>query len=295
MLVLDLSIALYRGISIGWEDYLPASILPIFSMCIGQFYRRFRPDEMIAKPFIFFSLFFFYTIFMSSFNSLLLPCLNPRIDPILQSIDYFIGFHWLDIARTFAQWPMVCEALKYVYQSSIFQIMGVVLLLGYFRKDRSLVNMFFTCIIGVTITISFWFVFPSSGPSSFVLQDVLPEEFPFVVNHVYGERMNDLFAHGMDLISPKQTLGLVSFPSFHTVMALMCVWYSRPLKWVFPVLLVFNIFMIPAVIIHGAHYLVDIIGGVITFTLAAFLTHSLVPKIDPTLKDHKNHKDVSLS
>ncbi len=51
--------------------------------------------------------------------------------------------------------------------------------------------------------------------------------------------METLLAHGPNLISPRDAKGLIGFPSYHAVLALLVVWYARDMKglrWVVAVL-----------------------------------------------------------
>ena len=65
--------------------------------------------------------------------------------------------------------------------------------------------------------------------------------------------------------------GLVTFPSFHTAAGVLfawALWSTRWLRW--PGLIV-NVLMIASVPIIGAHYLVDVFGGVVVAIASLYL------------------------
>jgi membrane-associated phospholipid phosphatase len=57
--------------------------------------------------------------------------------------------------------------------------------------------------------------------------------------------------------------GIVSFPSFHAVMAVLLIYSHRGLHWTFPAVLVINILMLISIPYCGDHYLIDVAGGLI--------------------------------
>ncbi|GAA2819015.1 PAP2 superfamily protein [Aminobacter aminovorans] len=70
-------------------------------------------------------------------------------------------------------------------------------------------------------------------------------------------------------VNSLQVTGLIGFPSFHTVLGLMALIVVWPYRIVRYFVLVLNVFLAPAILIHGGHNLVDMIAGVV-ITLAAW-------------------------
>jgi membrane-associated phospholipid phosphatase len=57
--------------------------------------------------------------------------------------------------------------------------------------------------------------------------------------------------------------GVVGFPSFHTVQALVLIWYARKLPFLRWIALTLNIAVVIATPIHGGHHLIDVFGGIV--------------------------------
>ena len=62
--------------------------------------------------------------------------------------------------------------------------------------------------------------------------------------------------------------GLISFPSFHTVSALLFTWALQTVPYVRWLALAINAMLIAATPIVGAHYFIDLVGGAIVALLA---------------------------
>jgi len=76
------------------------------------------------------------------------------------------------------------------------------------------------------------------------------------------------------VITPTNIKGIVAFPSFHTVMALVCIFYAWSFRFLKYIFLILNVLVIFAVPLHGGHHLVDIFGAVI-FTAIALVIAGL--------------------
>ena len=61
--------------------------------------------------------------------------------------------------------------------------------------------------------------------------------------------------------------GIVTFPSYHTVLGVLFPYMFRRHRWFLPVL-VLNVLLIGSVPTEGAHYVVDAIAGVIIAVVA---------------------------
>ena len=65
--------------------------------------------------------------------------------------------------------------------------------------------------------------------------------------------------------------GLISFPSFHTTVALLLTAGLRRERWLFPIACIVNGTMVISTISMGGHYLIDVLAGIIIAALASHL------------------------
>lgn len=277
VLAVDLVMIATSGQQVDWMGYVGGTVLSLVLIGLGLYYRTARNNEHIAVTFICTAIFLFFTIAGSVLNYLLLPVGDRAVDLQLVQIDSMLGFHWPDYVKWFEGHPLLAEALGFVYASSLFQLALVIICLGFSGKTDELYRFLCCGLIGVLASMGIWYVAPSFGTSVVYDIDALGlTSFTLVVGNEYGEALRQQALNGIEVLSPDNVLGLIAFPSVHILMAGMCAIYSRGLKYVFPVLLVLNIAMVPATILHGGHHLVDLVGGLSLFALCYFISRILV-------------------
>lgn len=91
------------------------------------------------------------------------------------------------------------------------------------------------------------------------------------VDGAYGEALVRMLRDGPGLIAPDNAKGLIGFPSYHAVLALLLIWHLRHvrgLRW--PVLAV-NVLVIFATPIEGGHHWVDVFAAVPIAALSVLL------------------------
>ncbi|SDU19856.1 phosphatase PAP2 family protein [Stappia sp. ES.058] len=273
----DAVLVAVRGAAIDWAGYAPLVSVGLGLLALGLFYRIRQRDRNIALAGVTAGLFILFTISVSVFNYLLLPVGPRRIDGLLMHIDGLMGYSWPDLVMAMSTMPTFGRALGFVYMSSLFQFVLLILTLGLSGRAAALHRFLLTGVLAVSLSILFWFAFPSSGPSAYfeIPADVI-SRLGMVVGPAYGEELNRLALDGVSLISPRDVLGLVAFPSVHLVMALMAVWFSYSVRPLFVLLALINLPMPLAVLLHGGHHLVDLFGGLAVFALSVALSGRLL-------------------
>jgi PAP2 superfamily len=281
---LDAALLAYKGIGFHFIGYASSAGIGLFAMAIGQLYRTVRQDEGISLATTSAGLFILFSLAGSVFNYCLLPIQFPRIDNQLAQLDMLVGFHWPSIATWASQHPFFGQVLKIVYFSSLAQLVLVILILGFTKRAQQLHLFLITGVLGALLTFAVWCFFPSFGATAvYSLPDDILARMPIAVPPAYGEELIRLSLEGATYISPDNVLGLIGFPSFHTVMALMSVVFMRHYKFVWPAFLIVNAIMIPAILIQGGHHLSDMVGGIVIFTIAYKMAQIVMRRLAGTV------------
>jgi membrane-associated phospholipid phosphatase len=92
----------------------------------------------------------------------------------------------------------------------------------------------------------------------------------------YAKELVALLAHGPGHIAPTEAKGLIGFPSYHAVLALLVVWYARELAVVRWIALGINSIVLVATPIQGGHHVVDVIAGFAVAAAALIVAHQVV-------------------
>ena len=244
---IDLAALAVRPVRVDVAGYASAIVIGGLLFAAGQYYRVWRQEDKIALAATGASLFTLFTIVGSVFNYMLLPVPGERIDATLAAADALFGFHWPSAVNWVAQYPWLNQLLAFVYATSLPQLILVVLVLGFAGRDDQLHKFLLSGLIGALIAIGFWRLFPSAGASSVHEADELWRAgSALVADFKYVEEVKRVIAEGATELSPKSALGLIAFPSFHTVMACMAVFYMTQYRFLFVLLTVLNTLMLPA-------------------------------------------------
>jgi hypothetical protein len=264
--LLDAALIAVRGAGFDIMAYGALLGATALMFLAGMAYRLSGRSEEIAATTIAAGLFILFTSAMSLFNYLLVPNGRPTIDLMLAGWDSALGYHWPDMVAWAGRHPIFNEIMRVAYLSTLAQIALCVVVLGLTGRRDELSRLMVAMTIAGAFTVLFWGIFPTTGPSAIdmLTPDVLKAARP-VLGPGYGVYVTDLIQNGAPYLSPNDLSGLVAFPSFHTVLALAATWHSRRVKWLFYILLPVNFAVLPAVLAHGAHHLVDIPAGAAVF------------------------------
>lgn len=176
----------------------------------------------------------------------------PLADGALERADTALGFDWLGGFHVVMRNATLATLLRFCYNSLIYQGLYFGLLLGLLGRKDSLREMFWiVCVAGV-FTSAGAFFWPALGPfKTFGLEshgDFLPAMMRLRSGHDLSFALSDM-------------TGVVSFPSFHTTMALAYVYGFRRTGAIGVVVAILNAAMLCAIPFFGGHYLTDMIAG----------------------------------
>jgi hypothetical protein len=116
-------------------------------------------------------------------------------------------------------------------------------------------------------------LFPSSTPAAFqALPVAVAAKLGLVVNPEHGSWLAKTGYEGLGHIAPQELKGIVGFPSYRTVLALLSVWHARRV-WLLAVpIWALDLLMLPAILLHGARNLIDVFGGLAVTIVSIWLT-----------------------
>jgi hypothetical protein len=274
---MDAVLILVRGSTVDIIGYGFVLALAGALVATGYAYRRSGRSESIGSVTTCAGLFILFTVTLSLFNYLLLPNANPTLDHWLLELDALLGYHWPDAVAWASRHPAVNEFMRFAYLSTLPQVALLLIVLGFSNRLHDLHALMVTITVSGTITVMFWGLFPTTGPSAlYSLPEDLLSAVRTVVDTQYGAALITLLRDGSPYLSPDDIRGLIAFPSFHTVLACAATFYARRVWWLLPILLVVNLAVLPAVLVHGGHHLVDIPAGMVVFLISALAAHRML-------------------
>jgi len=226
--------------AIGW---LVAALLISVAVSV---YASYRHSPRLAEYSLAVPFYLIYPVVGIKLSYLCFTLRRPLVDALIGRIDRAAGFSW-------AAWAHVCQipwfkAAQFVaYYSHFYQILFSILIFGLVRPGRRTYEMLFILVAGLIITLAICALFPTLGPESLI---GLLEPHETVIRAVRaGGR------------GPFPYLGLISFPSYHTLIAITFIYCHRDIRPTRIPVLLLNLAMLVSIPFCGDHCLTDMVGG----------------------------------
>ena len=188
----------------------------------------------------------------------------PLQDARLASLDQILGFDWLDFLALANSSRVVSWALVGAYHSVVPQILLLYVLLSFGRHEQRLAEFLtlysVTCVaVGVLMVLV-----PAAGAyAHYNPQPELFDGFSSNAGMFHYEHFTLLRTQAAPLLDFRHVEGLVTFPSFHTVLAIIIAYAVRGVRFIALPTMILNAIVIVSTLPEGGHFLVDVIAGAI--------------------------------
>ena len=228
-------------------------------------YTYRRPNAVLAALLesAAFLVLFTHALAISSYLATALG--RPLYDSAFDGFDKALGFDFINHLAYVGAHPALALVLEATYATSMLQVGAVVLLLAFTQQIDRLRAFIVLFAATVTVTIIVAAILPTIGTYAFydVPDALLP---PFRDPRTGWDQVGHVLAlrdGTMRTIPLHDLKGLVSFPSFHTSLAMIIVWAMLRTRYATAGFLALNLPLILATPTNGSHYLCDILGGAI--------------------------------
>jgi membrane-associated phospholipid phosphatase len=237
---------------------LPTSILAFLLLFIWLSANRARyPKTCMVLLAAFYTFLAGYMSSLMALGAMLTP--SPwLLSQQLRHVDALLHFHQLTWMVWASHYPRFEHVLTFAYTAWSGEIVLMAPLLALCRQFKRALTYIFLAMIILTVCCVIYMIWPSLPPAADFSNVHFFEKSSYALIHrYYAIHQHHIYHIGNN--------GLIAFPSFHVAMALLMIWATRYLKWVWPLLIIFNGIVIISTLLLGYHYLVDVIGsGVIT-------------------------------
>jgi hypothetical protein len=164
-------------------------------------------------------------------------------------MDAALGFDWLGCLSFIMRHPILRNLLERDYNSVFVQVFVSIAYFAIIRRSDRNREMLWAGILSALITASLSGLLPALGP---YLKGDMPKWSVVLVTIRSGS---------LSKFALSDMTGIVTFPSFHTALAILLVYVHRPPLRSFAPVLILNVVMLVAIPFAGHHYLVDMIAG----------------------------------
>lgn len=212
---------------------------------------------------------------LMSYATTSLGAFFPLHDEFFAEIDQKMGFDWLAAIALVNTWPTVVDVLKASYHYTIAAVIYALAFLNVVKRTDRIVELFWgvvlTCVAANIISAAL----PAAGayvwhqPIQDIRSAISADSGVWHMKHF--EALRDGSFRLFDLSS---TEGLVTFPSYHTAMALLIPLAMRGFGVVTALAWCFALIVVASTIPIGGHYLIDVLAGAgLAFAFAYVSTH----------------------
>lgn len=239
---------------------------------LAWFYTAKRPTPDLAMM----AMALAYLVLVTPAGAVLSYATNafnlPLWDDTYHALDVAMGFDWMAMLAVIDQHPFLAMFLRMMYSSSLPHVALVIVALSVATQHdrlRAFLVLFaataaLTCFVSGLLPALAAFAY-YAPPAE--LRDALGQNVgSWHIAHVLGLRDGSF-----RMIDIAKVQGIVTFPSFHTTLAILCGWATwtvRRITWPSAIVAAIIVAATPHI---GGHYFIDLIGGGIIAAVAIYV------------------------
>lgn len=214
------------------------------------------------------------------FNHLTMTTGFPLADDLLAKSDAKIGFDWMAYVQWIDGQPTLIKLIDYTYSGLTgYSITLYLLILLGPRAEEGAAEFLKLFILSAICCSTIGMFFPAL--SAAVYYNPSMGDFANIDPSIGAYHLSDLLRLRSDpnvILEVNRLPGLVTFPSFHTAMGVIAIYCARRHPVLLAGSLFVNLIMISSTPVFGAHYAIDIAGGVlVAWVLIIFHAKAISP------------------
>lgn len=249
------------GLAVDWGSFEPFVLVAALFLPIAGYaaWRRMTVVRSVVEVMLL-PLLLTVPVLVLSYCAMRLN--RPLTDAELASADAALRLDAAGMVRWADRRVVVAGLLGHAYSSFGFQLLllpPLLVLLGRERRAYQMITGYFLiCAISIAVSCAF----PALG--TFAGRQLSPEDFSGIDPHFGYHFLASFHAVRDDpsfLLTLGAASGIVTFPSIHAGIAVLCgwaAWSHRSTRWPF---LMLNAAMFASAVTHGAHYAIDTLAG----------------------------------
>ena len=253
LLLVDYCGARFFGLTfIDQEPNIIAVIVLIFVSLL--FYGIFGRSSQVGAMVSYLALWIATLPVTCVFTYLLASLGLSPIDSALDQCDKAVGFDWLSWYKFVNANSAVKHVLIAAYASMSLQIVFSIIYFSHIEEANRSNELWWTASIALVITTIVSGILPAMG--TFEHYGVIDAKHGAHLHDLYGLRGGTLTGISMNHIQ-----GIITLPSYHTVLAVLLSYIYRDQRRMLYVVLPLNLLMLISIPSQGGHYLADMFAG----------------------------------
>jgi membrane-associated phospholipid phosphatase len=244
------------------SSVIPVAIASLATFGAWQFYRLKRPDPGISALAESATFLLVIMPLLAILNYATTMAARPLLDENFARMDALMGFDWMAHLAWVKAWPGLGTVLTVAYGSTLPQVVAAIIILAYCHRMRDLREFIMLFVMTLTVTLLLSAIFPASGAYAYFAP---PADMAVGFDPRNGiwhlAQLTGLRNGTMTTLDLSHTEGLVTFPSFHTILAILTTWAVREVRYLALPVALLNVLVVLSTLSIGGHHLVDVVAG----------------------------------
>ena len=257
------------GIGIAVESVAPLACLVALLVAAEIIYTRYRPDARIGATCGMLAVLIVASLLAAIISHTSLKFGFPYIDRALSQTDLMLGIYAPAIVLMFAEYPGFANFLGVIYSISLPAcIVCGLALAAYGRRARAYELAFaFTFCILLASTLSIFM--PALGSTVYHGLEGT-RGLPSTAGNFHMATVAYFRDDPMATFELAKLQGIVTFPSFHMVMAILVAHSLRGTGIASWLATTWALLVMISAVVIGGHYVIDLFAGAVTWAMAVW-------------------------
>jgi hypothetical protein len=253
--------ARHAGLTFG--HWTQVAVLTGLLLAIGFFYGSIRRNAQLADMALWGALVTAFSIAAAIFTYLNATLAFPLVDSELARIDAGLGFSWPAWFQFVNSHSLLKVLFAIIYAILLPECAASIVYFAHRGRSDRIAEFLWGALLSILITAPISGIVPALG--AFVHFGVPGPAEATYLPHLLALREGTASSFSMN-----QLQGIITMPSYHTVLAILIVYAFRGCGRLFTLVLVLNSVMLLTLPSEGGHYLIDLIAGgaIATVTIA---------------------------
>ena len=254
-----------RGGIVHFAGMLPGLLLLI----VIYYYCRWRGFEKLMNV----SQSIFWALIVIPVISLLIPVAArspaPLVDDALTKIDGAMGFHTVAVVRAVSHVPALRLTSAIAYNLIPPLIVASLLVPIFCGKTSASRRYIAAVVVAAVITSALFALWPAVGPWT-------TEGFAPTAEQAKTYTALASLKAGTPIPVNSKSSGIVAFPSFHVVLAVLSIVSMWRIRWARWIVFTLGVMVCISTVTTGWHYGIDVIGGLVATCVSCVAADNLM-------------------
>jgi len=254
-----------RHAGLTFSHWTQVVVLTGLLLAIGFFYGSIRRNAQLADMALWGALVAACSVAAAIFTYLTATLGFPLVDSELVTIDAGLGFRWPAWFQFVNSHPLLKTLFVILYTSLLPECAASILYFAHRSRSDRIAEFLLGALISILIAATISGIFPALG--AFAHFGVPGPTWANYPSHLLALREG-----GAASFSVNEFQGIITMPSYHTVLAILIIYAYRGFGRLFALALALNGLMLLSLPSEGGHYVIDVIAGVAVVAVTIAIT-----------------------